>query len=99
MKPETKQKKKIGQAHKLAKAALIDKPKWLPAKGFTYLKDITVGELVDTGSGLRAIVVEHGECTTSMLVLKADHHQPEDRPFYLGKHRWAKETEVKIIGD
>ena len=99
MKSETKQKKKIGQANNLAKAALIDKPKWFPAKGFIYLKDVSVGELVDTGSGLRAIVLEHGECSTSMLVLKANHLSPEDRQFYLGKHRWAKETEVKIIGD
>ena len=99
MKPETKQKKKIGQAHKLAKAALIDKPKWLPAKGFTYLKDITVGELVDTGSGLRAIVVSHTPSSIEVLVLKADTHQPEDRQIYLGKNRWARDTEVKIIGD
>ena len=99
MKPETKQKKKIGQARKLAKAALIDKPEWLPAKGFEYLEDVSVGELVDTESGLRAIVVEHGECSTSMLVLKANHHHTEDRQFYIGKHRWAKQTEVKVIGD
>jgi len=86
-------------ARKLAKAALINKPKWMPAKDFTYLKDVSVGELIDTDSGLRAIVVEHGECSTSVLVLKANHHQSEDRQFYLGKHRWAKQTEVKVIGD
>ena len=44
MKPETKQKKKIGIARKLAKAAMIDKPKWKAAKlnfifGIDYSKD------------------------------------------------------------
>ena len=39
------------------------------------------------------------ESSVLMLVLRADHHQPKDRNFYLGKHRWASKTEVKIIGD
>ena len=78
---------------------MIDKPEWKPAKGCVYLKDVSVGELVDTESGLRGIVAEHGECSVSMLVLRADHHHSEDRQFYLGKHRWAKQTEVKVIGD
>ena len=99
MKPETKRKKQIGIARKLAKAAMIDKPEWRPAKGFVYLEDVSVGELVDTNNGLRAVVAEHGECSVSMLVLRADHHPSEDRQFYLGKHRWAKTTEVKVIGD
>ena len=78
---------------------MIDKPEWKPAKGYKYLEDVSVGELVDTDNGLRAVVIEHGECSTSMLVLKADHHPSEDRQCYLGKHRWAKQTEVKVIGD
>ena len=78
---------------------MIDKPEWRPAKGFVYLEDVSVGELVDTNNGLRAVVAENGECSVSMLVLRADHHPSEDRQFYLGKHRWAKTTEVKVIGD
>jgi len=99
LKPKTKQKKKIEQVKELARLALIDKPKWVPAKGFIYLNDVTVGQLVDTQSGLRAIVVEHGNCSTTVLVLKANNHRSEDRQFYLGKHRWGPQTEVKIIGD
>jgi hypothetical protein len=34
-----------------------------------------------------------------VLVLNADSHNPDDRQFYLGKHRWGNETEVKVIGD
>ena len=99
MKPETKRKRQIGIARKLAKAAMIDKPEWKPAKGYKYLKDISVGELIDTSTGLRGIVLDHTPSSTEVLVLKADHHSPDDRQFYLGKHRWATETEVKVIGD
>ena len=99
MKPETKRKRQIGIARKLAKAAMIDKPEWKPAKGYKYLKDVNVGELIDTSTGLRGVVLDHTPSSTEVLVLKADHHASEDRQFYLGKHRWATETEVKVIGD
>ena len=99
MKPETKQKKKRETAQKLAKAALIAKPVSPPAKGYTYLKDVAVGELVDTGSEMRAVVLEHTSCASVVLVLNADNHPSEDKQFYLGKHRWANQTEVKVIGD
>lgn len=92
-------KKKIEQAEKLAKSALIDKPVCQPSNGFKYIKDVAVGELVDTYSGLRAVVIETNEVSTSVLVINADKHPVGDRNFYLGKHRWGNETEVKIIGD
>tara|TARA_R100000808_G_scaffold23825_2_gene53433 strand:+ start:684 stop:920 length:237 start_codon:yes stop_codon:yes gene_type:complete len=78
---------------------MIDKPVWKPAEGFTYLKDVAVGELVDTNSGLKAVVLEHTDCASSVLVLNADNHPSEERQFYLGKHRWGNKTEVKVIGD
>ena len=99
MKPKTKMKKRIDQAHKLAKLALLDKPKCVPSKEFQYIIDVPVGQLVDTSSGLRAIVIDNNEVSTSVLVLKADKHPQKDKDFYLGKHRWGNETEVKIIGD
>ena len=99
MKPKTRMKKKAEQARKLAKTALNDKPECKPAKGFLYIKDVPVGELVDTGSGLRAIVIDNNAVSTSVLVLKANNHSQKDRDFYLGKHRWGNETEVKIIGE
>ena len=92
-------KKKIEQAHNLAMTALINKPECKPSKGFLFIKDVPVGELVDTDSGLRAIVIDNNEVSTSVLVLRADNHSQKDRNFYLGKHRWGNETEVKIIGD
>ncbi len=99
MKSITKMKRKLEQASKLAKKALKNGFKCEPSKGFKYIKDVRVGELVDTQFGLRAIVADHGECSTTVLVLRADCHPEADRQFYLGKHRWAQETEIKIIGD
>tara|TARA_R110000851_G_scaffold287310_1_gene441263 strand:+ start:251 stop:550 length:300 start_codon:yes stop_codon:yes gene_type:complete len=95
----TKINNKLDETGKLAKKALIDKPICRPSKGFKYIKDVSVGELVDTNSGLRAIVIDSNEVSTSVLVIKADNHPQKDRDFYLGKHRWGNETEVKIIGD
>ena len=92
-------KRKLGQAHNLAKAAMIDKPKWLPANGFKFIEDVPVGELVDTDSGLRAVVIEQSPVSTSVIVLRADHLHQKERSFYLGKHRWGCKTEVKVIGD
>ena len=92
-------KRKLGQAHKLAKAAMIDKPKWLPANGFKFIEDVPVGELVDTSSGLRAVVIEQSPVSTSVIVLRADHLHQKERSFYLGKHRWGCKTEVKVIGN
>tara|TARA_R100001082_G_scaffold14765_3_gene7535 strand:- start:1665 stop:1901 length:237 start_codon:yes stop_codon:yes gene_type:complete len=78
---------------------MIDKPQWKPAKGYKYLRDVSVGELVDTSSGLRAIVVEQTGCATQVIVLRADHHPTNERAFYLGDQRWSESTEVKVIGE
>ena len=90
-------KKKLEQAHKLATIALIDKPECKPVKGFLYIKDVAVGELVETSSLMRAIVLDKSSVSTTVLVTNANHHPTKDRSFYLGKHRWGSETEVKII--
>tara|TARA_R100000995_G_C3455044_1_gene110101 strand:- start:400 stop:702 length:303 start_codon:yes stop_codon:yes gene_type:complete len=100
MKPKTKWNRKLKAIDKLTEKALKDKPNWKPAKGFVYLKDVAVGELIHTQDGsLRAVVLDHNTCASNVLVLNADTHHPDDRQFYLGKHRWGNETEVKVIGD
>ena len=86
-------------AQKLAKAALIDKPIWEPSEGRKYLKDINIGELVELDKGNQAILIEKTNSICIVLVTKADNHPEEDRNYYLGKQRWALETEVKHIGD
>ena len=92
-------KRKIEQAHNLAMIAMTNKPNWQPAKGFKYIEDVPVGELVDTYYGLRAVVIEQSSVSTSIIVLRADHLHQKERGFYLGKHRWGCKTEVKVIGD
>ena len=79
--------------------ALINKPEWKPSPGYVYIKDVRIGELIETSSLMRAIVLDKSSSSTAVLVTNADHHPPKDRGFYLGKHRWGSETEVKIIGD
>ena len=76
---------------------MIDKPKWKPQNGYKYIKDITVGELVELESGTRAIVLDVSDVSVTVLVTSVNQMPIEDKPFYLGKHRWACETEVKLI--
>ena len=92
-------KRKLGQAHKLAKAAMINGPEWKPSPGYTYIKDVRIGELVETPSFMRAIVLDNSSSSTTVLVTSVECHSPSDRSFYLGKHRWGSVTEVKVIGD
>ena len=86
-------------AEKLAKAALINKPIHEPANGYKYLKDINVGELVTIGKENEAILIDKTSAICTVLVIKADNHAEKDQNYYLGKQRWALETEVKHIGD
>ena len=95
MKSITKLKKKIEMADKLAKLALIDKPQLRCVKGYYHIKDIEPGKLISTQSGQQAVVLNHTNVSTSVLVTKIKNE--EEKQFYLGKHRWACTTEVKII--
>ena len=95
MKPETKQKKKIGQARKLAKAALIDKPEWKPAKGKVYLKDIPIGSLFKT-STLKGILLDTS-LSSSTVVITEQFSNENNNSFYLGKKLIAPTTEVEKL--
>ena len=96
MKPETKWKKKLKEIRDLAKSAMTDKPEYKPQKGFKFIKDVEVGQLVTTESGLRGIVIEHTDTATVVYCTEVDRHT-EDRKFYYGRHRWSGHTEVKLI--
>ena len=82
-------------ANKLAKLALIDKPKLECVDGYTHIENVDLGELVNTQSGQEAVVLSHTSVSTSVLVTKIKNE--EEKQFYLGKHRWGNKTEVKII--
>ena len=92
-------KRKVEQAHKLAMIAMTKGPEWKPSPGYTYIKDVRIGELVETPSFMRAIVLDNSSSSTTVLVTSVECHSPSDRSFYLGKHRWGSTTEVKVIGD
>jgi len=87
MKPKTKWNRKLKAINKLTEKALKDKP----------IKNIDVGELVELETGTRAIVLDKNEVSATVLVTSVDQMPSEDKPFYLGKHRWACETEVRLI--
>ena len=89
MKQETKWKKKLKETQKLAKSATIDKPEWKPQKGFMYIKDVEPGQLVETESNEKAIILEHTESATVVYANKSN-----DSAFK--RVRWAGQTEVKV---
>lgn len=95
MKPKTKLKKRIGQAHKLAKTALIDKPIWKPAKGNVYLKDIPVGSLFTTDR-FKGILLDISLSSASVVITER-YSNDKDDAFYLGKRLIAPDTEVKKL--
>jgi len=97
LKPKTKRKNNGEENCNLAKLSLSDKLEWKLAKGYVYIKDVRIGELVETSSLMRAIVLDKSSVSTTVLVTSANHHPTKDKSFYLGKHRWGSTTEVKII--
>ena len=95
MKPETKRKKQIGQARKLAKAALIDKPEWKPAKGRVYLKDVPIGSLFRT-STLKGILLDVSLSSATVVITERFSNE-NGNSFYLGKKLIAPNTEVEKL--
>ena len=95
MKPKTKLKKKIGQAHKLAKIALIDKPVSKPSKGNVYLKDIPIGSLFTTDT-FKGILLDISLSSASVVITERYSNDGDDA-FYLGKRLIAPDTEVKKL--
>ena len=90
-------KKKLAQASKLTRAAIKNKPKSKPAHGYKYLKNIKIGELVETQSGTRAVLLSVNDVSANVLVTSVDHIICENKSYYLGKHRWSSGTEVKLV--
>jgi hypothetical protein len=85
-----KQSKQARAIKKLVTKALKDKPKWKPAKGYKYLKDLKAGSLFVTGSGTRGVLIE---CDTNARVLITKCNNNDE----LGRKIIAAKTEVKEI--
>jgi hypothetical protein len=90
-------KRKLAQAKKLARNAIKDSPKWKPAQGYKYIKDIRIGELIETQSRTRAVLIDVSDVSAAVLVTAVNHVSEKDKAFYLGKHRWASQSEVKLV--
>jgi len=74
----------------LAKKALRNKPKWKPAKGYKYLKDLKLGSIFVTESGTRGVLIG---CDVNAKVIITECHDKSD----IGKKIIAAKTEVKEI--
>tara|TARA_R100000656_G_scaffold115817_3_gene88429 strand:- start:329 stop:592 length:264 start_codon:yes stop_codon:yes gene_type:complete len=85
-----KQSKQARAIKKLVTKALKDKPKWKPAKGYKYLKDLKAGSLFVTESGTRGVLIE---CDTNARVLITKCNNNDE----LGRKIIAAKTEVKEI--
>ena len=78
------------------KRALKNGPKWNPAKGWKYLKDLAPGSGFRTQSGLSGILID---CNTNAKVIigLVPEMPEEDKQYYLGRRTIAGNTEVKEI--
>ena len=76
--------------------ALKNKPKWKPSKGFKYLKDVQIGNLIELNNGTKAVLISITPSSAQVLVVNAPNKENGD--YYTGKHLWSLETEVKEIG-
>lgn len=73
----------------MVKKALKNKPKWGPSKGYSYLEDVKIGELVQTEFGTSAVLIDKGLGSTVVIVTDCTNDD-------LGKKVWALKTEVTI---
>lgn len=91
----TRQNATTAKIKRLVKKALKNKPKWKPAKGYIYLKDLKLGSLFETQSGTRGVLIDN-DISAKVIVTDVKCAE-EDREYYLGKHIFAAHTEVKEI--
>jgi len=87
---------RLANNKRLAKKALLDKPKWKPPKGKKYLKNVKIGSIVRI-SNQTAVLLEKNDATCKVLVIEAT--IDDDSDYYLGKRQWANQTCVEVIKD
>ena len=90
MRKQKQLQKKNTSIKLLVKKALRDKPKWKPAKGYKYLKDLKLGSVFVTEGGIRGVLIG---CDTNAKVIITECCDNSD----LGKKIIAAKTEVKEI--
>ena len=78
------------QIKRLVKKALKDKPVYKPAKGYKFLKDLNIGSLFATESGMRGVLIS---CDTNATIIVTKSYDNDQ----LGKKYISSNTEVKEI--
>ena len=78
------------QIKRLVNKALKDKPKYKPAKGFKFLKDLKIGSLFATESGMRGVLIS---CNINATIIVTKSYNGDQ----LGKKNISSNTEVKEI--
>jgi len=87
----TRQNVTTAQINRLAKKALKNGVKNTPAKGYKFLKDLSIGSLFQTQSGqMRGVLIS---CDVNATVIVTKSHDKAE----LGKKLIASYTEVKEI--
>jgi hypothetical protein len=77
---------------KLVKKALADGPKMMPSEGMKYLKDVPIGSMFETSTGMRGVLIEL--YSNAKVVILHANCAPEDKSYYLGKQIISEHTEV-----
>jgi len=90
MKKQRQTRKKNISTKLLAKRALKNKPTWKPAKGYKYLKDLKLGSVFVTESGIRGVLI--GSDVNAKVIITECSDKSD-----IGKKIIAANTEVKEI--
>ena len=77
---------------KLVNKALANGPKMKPSKGMKYLKDIPIGSMFETATGMRGVLIEL-TANAKVVILSVNVAQ-EDASYYTGKQIISADTEV-----
>tara|TARA_R100000742_G_C4263536_1_gene81383 strand:+ start:711 stop:962 length:252 start_codon:yes stop_codon:yes gene_type:complete len=80
------------KASTLAKRALKNGPKPKPAPGMKYLKDVPVGSMFETATGMRGVLIEIN--ANAKVVILNVNVSDEDKQYYTGKQIISADTEV-----
>ena len=70
----------------------IKEIKTKPAPGMMFLKDLPIGKMFETSSGIRGVLIDC-DINAKVVILSAGGEE-EDKQYYLGKQTIAAETEV-----
>jgi len=76
----------------LVKKALKNGFKAKPPKGMKYLKDVPVGKMFITNSGMRGVLIDIG--VNAKVVILDVKVSDDDKQYYLGKQTISATTEV-----